>query len=115
MSSCGICLQWSSEQLFTTSTVCSRCDRAVFNINIIFDSLESSALKMRSLSWLWLLSADLSLLLALSSLLLLHPTAAEDTLEAVDDQELAKLIDQEQYVLVLFGECGFYLLQVLCN
>ena len=87
----------------------------LFNINIIFDSLESPALKMRSLSWLWLLSADLSLLLALSSLLLLHPTAAEDTLEAVDDHELAKLIDQEQYVLVLFGECVFLLLQILCN
>ena len=57
---------------------------------------------MRSRSWLCLLSADVLLLASL--LLLASHTRAEDTLEAVEDVELVKLIDQEQYVIVLFGE-----------
>ena len=48
------------------------------------------------------MSADVFLLASL--LLLASHTRAEDTLEAVEDAELVKLIDQEQYVIVLFGE-----------
>ena len=42
--------------------------------------------------------------LALAILILAGVAAADDTLELMDDAELEKLIQQEQYVIVLFSE-----------
>ncbi len=64
-------------------------------------------MKMRSSSWFALCMGDavfLALLLALAG----PQGAAGDTLEAFDDAELQKLIRQEQYVIVLFGEYNLY-------
>ena len=46
----------------------------------------------------------------LSVLFLSHGKASANSLEEVDDKELQKLLNQEQYVAVLFSKCVYYLM-----